>query len=109
VLLGRALAAEPAVLLLDEPLSNLDPYWVLRTVELLRDAVADQGAAIVALHDLSLLGRFDRAILMDKGEMVLDGPPEPLLQSPLFERVFRIRTVEGSWRLSPEEGPRSSR
>ena len=75
VLLGRALAAKPAVLVLDEPLSNLDPYWVLRTLGLLRNAVADEGAAIIALHDLSLLGRFDRAILMNQGDMVLDGAP----------------------------------
>ena len=42
-----------SVLLLDEPLSNLDPYWVLRTLQILRDEMKNgERAVVVSLHDL---------------------------------------------------------
>lgn len=101
VLTARALAARPALLLLDEPLSNLDPYWVLRFLELFR-AAADSGQAVlVALHDLSLLSRFDRALLIAGGKIEMDEAPADLTASERFEKIFRIRAVaDGGWAIS---------
>ena len=68
VLLARALAPSPRLLLLDEPLSNLDPYWVLKTLELLRETVRATGcSAIVSLHDIDRVGAFDRVLLAERG------------------------------------------
>jgi iron complex transport system ATP-binding protein len=107
-LLGRALANRPRLLLLDEPLSNLDPAWVLRTLDLL-DQIAREGAGIaLALHDLSLLHRFDRVWLLDSGRLVADLPPADLLASPLFEQVFGVEPTATGWALSPSADRRSS-
>lgn len=99
VLLARALAPGPLVLFLDEPLSNLDPYWVLRLMELLRE-LADGGASvIVALHDIDLIGNFDRVLLVDQGALVADLPPETMASSPLLGESFRLDRSDRGWKL----------
>jgi iron complex transport system ATP-binding protein len=109
VLMARALASAPKLLLLDEPLSNLDPYWVLRFLDLFRSAARSGQALLVALHDLSLLPRFDRALLVSDGRVQLDETPAGLRTSERFGEIFRIREdSEGGFRIRTPEGPRSS-
>ncbi|WP_114227952.1 MULTISPECIES: ABC transporter ATP-binding protein [Sphingomonas] len=90
VLLARLLASKPDLLLLDEPLSNLDPYWVTTVIAALRTA-ADEGAAVLlTLHDLHLLDRCDRVLMMTQGALVADGTPTAVRTGPHFEQVFRV-------------------
>ena len=101
VLLARALAPSPRLLLLDEPLSNLDPYWVLRTLELLRGTVRTTGcAAIVSLHDIDRVHSFDRVLLADHGRIAADLPPQEMLASGELARSFRIERSDCGWRVS---------
>ena len=111
VLIARALAAEPRLLLLDEPAANLDPYWQLRLMDLLRARMAENGrAAMVAVHDLDLAAAWcDRLIVVDKGRVVGDGAPAELLDGSLIREVFRIERTPIGWRpLSPAADRRSS-
>ncbi len=111
VLLARALAPRPKLLLLDEPVTNLDPLWQLKLMERLRILSRDSGAAVLmASHDLELAGRFaDRLIVMDQGRAVADGGPE-ILDGPQIGSVFGIEKRGSAWwpAVTPPEDRRSS-
>ena len=103
VLMARALAARPRLLLLDEPLSNLDPYWVLRTLEILRSETAQTLCAVLAsVHDLSQVSAFDRVLLVDDGKIVADGDSVEVLDSSQLARAFRIEKAGRGWKISEE-------
>jgi branched-chain amino acid transport system ATP-binding protein len=86
--LGRALAAEPAVLLLDEPASGLDDDQIARLADVLRALAADGLAILLVEHDIRFVTAVaDRAYLMVSGRVLLSGTPDEVLASePARER-----------------------
>jgi iron complex transport system ATP-binding protein len=111
VLIARALAPRPKLLLLDEPTANLDPLWQIRLMELVRAELkggrAEGGrAALVAIHDLDAAALYaDRILVMDRGRIAAEG-----LEGPHIAGIFGVERVDGVWReLRPRAGPRSSR
>ena len=102
MLLARALATEPTVLLADEPIAALDLKHQLQTMQLLR-AFASTGTGtskgktcLVVLHDLSLASRFcDRLYLMHEGAIEAQGKPAEVLSHENFRKVYGVEVVTG--------------
>ncbi len=74
VAVARALAADPALLLADEPTGNLDPERTLEVMELLAAANARGTTVVIATHDRSLLTRYKRrVVVLERGRLTSDG------------------------------------
>ncbi|MEO8618556.1 MAG: ABC transporter ATP-binding protein, partial [Sphingomicrobium sp.] len=90
-------ATSPKVMLLDEPFSNLDPYWVKRLCQIIRAELQQvDRCSVVSIHDLALAREFDRLIALYDGSIAFDGSPDKFLNSSDFEKVFRIKRSEVS-------------
>jgi molybdate transport system ATP-binding protein len=95
VALGRALAIDPALLLLDEPLSALDAPLRRALRDDLRALLSDVGtAAVVVTHDFTEAYRLaDRIVVYDAGRVVQAAPRAELLWQPASESVARIMGI----------------
>jgi iron complex transport system ATP-binding protein len=94
VMIGRALAQEPGILILDEPTSNLDVKNQVEVLALLSDiARKNKIAVVVALHDLGTALRFaDRIAMMENGTIRVVVSPEAVT-GQLIEAVFGVKVV----------------
>jgi len=109
LLIARVLAADATLLLLDEPIANLDPLWQLRLLDHLRSMLwGANRAVLVAMHDLEMARRYaDRLLIMNEGRIVADGEPAALLASDHITAVFGIVPSASGWQPSSPEDPRS--
>ncbi|WP_404870459.1 ABC transporter ATP-binding protein [Kitasatospora griseola] len=91
VLLARALAQQPEVLVLDEPTNHLD---IRHQVELLALLRAQRATTLVALHDLNAAASVcDRLHVLAGGTLVASGPPREVLTADLLAEVFGVRAA----------------
>ena len=80
IALARALASRPSVLLLDEPTSALDSQAEAEMIARLRRATEGRTLLLVT-HRMSMLKLVDRIIVLDRGQIVLDGQPDDIIRS----------------------------
>lgn len=92
VLVARALAQTPSVLLLDEPTAHLDLRHQEQVLELVRIlAVENNLTVVLSLHDLNLVGRFsDRVGLLSDGLVRRIGLPEEVLTPDALKEAYGI-------------------
>jgi iron complex transport system ATP-binding protein len=112
VILARALAQQPLLLLLDEPTLHLDIGAQVDLLETLRRLAAENRYTVVVVtHELNLAGEYaDQVVLLQKGKALRVGPPASVYQRDLLEQVFQTQlTVEtgasGRPRVSILPGP----
>ena len=93
VMLARALAQEPKLLLLDEPTSSLDLKNQYQVLQIVKDICHETGiSAIVVIHDLNLALRFcDRFLMMQQGEVFRYGDAGILDR----EAIWKVYGVHG--------------
>ncbi len=92
---ARALAAEPQVLLLDEPMSALDVTAAPALRRLLREILrGKRRTAIIVTHDLlDALAIADKVVVFERGRVVESGPVRTVLASPRSDFAARIAGV----------------
>ena len=90
ILLARALAQEPEILLLDEPFSNLD-FSSRKQIKILLNRINEkrQITTVMVSHDLSFVpSKCKRIIVMDKGKIIMDGKKDGILTSDTIDKIF---------------------
>lgn len=95
VMIAQVLAANPAVLLLDEPTSSLDIAHQLHVLALIREATWRRRLTTIAvLHDLNAAARFaDRMALLHRGALVCCGPPAEILHPAALQTAFGVEVA----------------
>jgi iron complex transport system ATP-binding protein len=95
VLIARALAQEPEVLLLDEPTSSLDMRHQLEVMEMIASLVREKKiSAVMAIHDLNLAATFaDKLAILKGGKIFAAGDPADLLNSENIREVYGVEAV----------------
>jgi len=90
VVIAMALAQEPEVLLLDEPVVHLDISHQIEILELIKRLNREQELTVLAtMHDLNLAALyFDRLLLLARGAVVAQGTPAEVLYEERIHQVF---------------------
>jgi len=96
VLLARVLAGEPKIILADEPIAALDPAHQLMVMDNFRQFANTGGAAIIALHDLSIAARYcDQLALLQEGKLIIKAAPSEVLTEARLASVYGIKAMLG--------------
>lgn len=88
VAIARALAMRPEVILFDEPTSALDPELVGEVLSTIRQLAREKRTMAIVTHEMNFARDVaDRAIFMDQGKIVEQGPAKELLSNPRQPRT----------------------
>jgi iron complex transport system ATP-binding protein len=95
VALGKVMAQQPRLLLLDEPTTYLDIGYQIQMMDLVMEWRRQTGLTVVAvLHDLNLASIYcDRLLLLSGGKIRAIGTPEEVIRSDLIQHVYGTRPI----------------
>ncbi len=97
VAIARAVAANPRVLLFDEPTSSLDPELVDEVLQVIKDLAVSGMTMVVVTHEMAFARSVaDRCVFMAEGKVIEDRPAQEFFESPRSTRLqtFLTRTAQ---------------
>lgn len=95
VIIAKALAQNPSIILLDEPTSHLDINHQMEILSLLRKLNKEKGTTIVVvIHDINLASRYsDEVIMLNEGKIIGIGSPEKVITKENIEFAYNLKVV----------------
>lgn len=94
VAIARCLMMKPELLLLDEPMSSLDPISRSEVMDVLRK-IRKEMTMIMVSHDLDVVAELaDRVVFMNNGSICEDGKPEQVLSSPISDETRQFISLQ---------------
>lgn len=93
VMIARALAQQPSVMLLDEPTSHLDIKNQLMIYKMMQRLAHDWGMAVICVsHDINMAAHFaDELLLMRLGKVLANGAPMDVIQQETLQRLYDVQ------------------
>lgn len=109
VLLARALAVEAEVLLMDEPLANLDPPHQSDWLDMVQALVREGKTVVSVLHEIAVALHADELVVMAQGRVTHQGPCADETTHRALEAVFdqriAVHQLQGQWVVLPRLRP----
>ena len=109
VLLARALAVEAQVLLMDEPLANLDPPHQADWLAIVQALVREGHTVVSVLHEIGMALHADELVVMAQGRVTHQGacadPATHRALEAVFDHRVAVRELDGQWVALPQMKP----